>query len=111
MSDSDYTKYRGKCKEFSEAAIEADPSLTLVRGYYYCPEWGEQQHWWTKRPDGSIYDPTAQQFPSKGTGTYVEFNGVVTCEECGKTLHEEDAIFMGNYPVCSSTCAKRLVGV
>jgi len=29
---SDYEKYRGKCKEFSEALIKKDPTLRLVRG-------------------------------------------------------------------------------
>ena len=31
----DYQRYRGKCKEMSEALIAADPSLRLVRGHYY----------------------------------------------------------------------------
>lgn len=47
--DEGYALYRGKCKEYCEAAITTDPSLTLVRGYYYEPIWGTvEQHWWTK---------------------------------------------------------------
>lgn len=36
-TETDYMKYRGKCKEMSEQACLLDSSLTLVRGYYYCP--------------------------------------------------------------------------
>ena len=109
---SDYERYRGKCKEMSQAAVDADPSLTLVRGWYWCPIWNrEEMHWWTKRPDGSIYDPTARQFPSKGHGEYIEFSGTYTCAECGKEFPESELITMGNYPVCSGLCARRLVGV
>jgi hypothetical protein len=58
MSDTDYLTHRGKCKEMSEAAVAADPTLTLVRGHYFCTLWGEQAHWWCKRQDGIIVDPT-----------------------------------------------------
>jgi hypothetical protein len=111
---SDYTKYRGKCKEMSEAAVAADPSLTLVRGFYHCPFWGEQQHWWTQRADGSVFDPTKDQFPSKGIGKYepVPEGGLeLPCEECGKQIKEKDFIVMGNYVVCSNRCALSLVGL
>lgn len=110
---TNYLMYRGKCKEFCEAAMAADPTLTLVRGHYYCPSWGEQPHWWTVRPNGEICDPTAAQFPSKGRGAYVPFNGLIECEECGKTVTEADAqiIGNGNHAVCSYACACRFVGL
>lgn len=108
---SDYLTYRGKCKIMSEAAIEKDPTLTLVRGHYYCPIWGEQPHWWTIRQDGSVYDPTKLQFPSAGTGEYIPFNGMVTCSECGKEIPEKEASFDSNYCFCSYTCHGRFVGV
>lgn len=109
---SDYLKYRGKCKEMCEAAISEDPTLTLVRGHYFEPMWNsEEQHWWTVRTDGTIFDPSVKQFPSRGSGIYTEFNGFVTCEECGKTMEEKDAQAMGNYMVCSTKCAMRLVGL
>lgn len=112
MSDEeDYTKYRGKCKEMSEALIKADPSLTLVRGHYYDPIWGEQPHWWCKKVDGTIVDPTKDQFPSKGKCTYVEFSGIVECANCGKEMKEEEAEFESNYAFCSYTCHGRFVGV
>lgn len=109
---SDYLRYRGKCKEMSEAAVADDPTLTLVRGWYYCPIWNrEEQHWWYKRADGSIHDTTAKQFPSAGAGEYREFDGWTVCEQCGKDIHEDEMIPCGPYPVCSSQCGRRLVGV
>jgi len=109
---SNYKKYRGKCKELSEAAVAEDPTLTLVRGWYWCPISNKQEmHWWTKRSDGSIYDPSKAQFMSNGLGEYSEFSGYYTCEQCGKKVAEEDVIPLGNYVVCSDMCARRLVGV
>lgn len=107
---TDYQKYRGKCKEMSEALVRADPSLVLVRGYY-CPFWGEQPHWWCKRSEGSIVDPTKDQFPSRGAGTYVEFDGNVECSNCGKQMKEEEASFESNYCFCSYECYGQFVGV
>lgn len=107
-----YKRYRGKCKEMAEAAIAADPSLTLVRGHYYCPIWNsDEAHWWTVKPDGTILDPTALQFPSAGHGTYTPFTGVVACSECGKEVKEEEASFESNYCFCSYRCHGRFIGV
>lgn len=112
MEKSDYSKYRGKCKEFSEALCAEDPSLTLVRGYYYCHIWDRQEpHWWTVNAEGEIIDPTAKQFPSKGTGEYIPFDGTYTCENCGKIVAEAQMVPCGNYPTCSNQCAMRLVGL
>ena len=109
---SDYMKYRGNCKEMCEL-VKEDPTLTLVRGHYYDPSWGEQPHWWCTKPDGTIVDPTKDQFPSKGDGVYVPFDGIVNCAECGKEIPEEKAMIVGNghYAVCSNQCALRLVGL
>jgi hypothetical protein len=109
---SDYEKYRGKCKEMSEALVTEDSTLRLVRGHYWCPIWNtEEPHWWCVKEDGTIVDPTAKQFGSKGCGEYTEFDGNITCEECGKQVLEEDAQFMGQHPVCSYSCGARLVGI
>jgi len=109
---SNYLKYRGKCKEFCDAAIKKDPSLTLVRGFYYCPLSNkEEQHWWTKKQNGTIYDPTAKQFLSNGVGEYREFDGIFNCENCGKPVKEEDIKMCGNFPCCSNRCCLRLVGL
>lgn len=109
---SDYLKYRGKCKELCEQAIKEDASLKLVRGFYYCPIWNvEEMHWWTTRPDGSIFDPSAKQFASKGHGDYREFDGTYKCSECGKSVLEADAQFESNYVFCSDVCHMRFVGL
>ena len=109
--ESDYIKFRGRCKEMCEAAVASDPSLRLERGHYICPFWGEQPHWWTVRQDGTIFDPTKDQFPSKGIGDYIPFNGMVSCAECGKEVPEENASIEGNYAFCSYRCHGRFVGV
>lgn len=107
-----YLKYRGKCKEFCEEAVSKDPTLTLVRGHYYCPIWNSNEpHWWTERDDGTIYDPTKDQFPSAGLGSYVKFTGVVECAQCGKLVFEEDARVDGNYAFCSYECHGRFIGI
>ena len=108
----DYIKYRGKCKQMSEAACEADPTLTLVKGTYFCPIWcSEEFHWWTVRQDGTIYDPTAAQFPSNGHGFYEPFNGYYSCEECGEEVKEEDIVGDGSHMFCSNRCYARCVGL
>ncbi len=109
---NDYLEYRGKCKEMAEEAACLDPTLRLVRGYYFCPIWNvEEPHWWCEREDGTIFDPTAKQFPSKGAGIYTEFDGTVTCAECGKEMREVEARFDSNYAFCSVTCNMRFVGL
>jgi hypothetical protein len=109
---TNYQKYRGKCREMCEEAIKADPTLTIVRGHYYCPIWNtEEQHWWTVRPDGSIFDPTARQFPSAGLGIYTPFDGMVECAQCGKRVPEKEASFESRYAFCSYQCHGRFVGV
>ena len=110
---SEYIKYRGNCKEFALKAIQEDPSLTLVRGYYWCPFSNKkEQHWWCKRPDGTIHDPSKLQFLSKGLGEYTEFDGFVECAQCGATILEQDASFQGRYPLCrNNNCISAFLGV
>lgn len=111
-TQSDYLRYRGKCREYSEAATKEDPTLRLARGRYYCPMWRQwEPHWWCVRQDGSVFDPTAVQFPSRGLGEYREFDGWMECSECGKHIREEDADTHGNYAFCSYQCYGRFVGV
>lgn len=111
--NAEAAQLRGHCKVLAEAAVANDPTLRLVRGWYHCPVWGAQQHWWTVRLDGSIYDPTAMQFPSGGLGKYDEFDGIITCANCGKTVPEAEADIIGNghYAVCSHACYGQFVGV
>jgi hypothetical protein len=111
--DDAFLLYRGKCLAYATAAVEADPTLTLVRGHYDCPLWGLQAHWWTTRPDGTISDPTAAQFPSGGLGDYLPFDGMITCDDCGTRVPEAQATMLGNghYAVCSYACALHFVGL
>lgn len=107
-----YKEFRGRCHEMALAAAKADPSLTVVRGHYWCPLWNaEEPHWWCVDDTGDIVDPTREQFPSAGMGTYTPWDGYCSCEECGKDIVEDDAVQCGRYAVCSTACALRLVGL
>ena len=113
LASENYRKYRGKCKEMCEEWLLKYPELILVRGHYICPHWGKQAHWWLKDDDG-IIDPTVKQFPTAGIGAeYIEFDGYCSCDECGKTFHEDDkeATFASNYALCSGRCYMRFVGI
>jgi len=109
---TDYMKYRGNCKEMSESLVADNPSLTLVRGFYICPIWGEEQHWWTKTTDGEIIDVTSAQFPSNGKGEYVEFDGMLQCSQCDKQIAENDINKShGSYAFCSYECYGKFIGL
>lgn len=110
-SDQGYRLLAGKCQTICEAIAVAHPEFRLVRGHYFCPMWNRDRgHWWLEC-DGVVYDPTRDQFPSKGSGVYTEFRGMVSCAECGKQVKEDDAEIEGNYAFCSSLCHGRFVGV
>ena len=103
------TELRGRCKELSEAAAAEDPTLTVTKGWYDDPLWGEQEHWWCTRPDGTIVDPTAAQFPVGGVASlYRPYVGKYPCWECGTATPEADLVD-GRF--CSGRCACRCVGV
>ena len=92
----------------AEAACADDPTLTLVCGWYDDPIWGAQEHWWCKKPDGTIVDPTARQFPFGGiTEWYRKFDGLYPCAECGTEFREGE----GYDCCCSGQCYGRMVGV
>lgn len=110
---SDYT-LRGKCKEMAENAVKERPDeYTLVRGFYYEPWWSrEEEHWWCERKDGSIYDPTAAQFPSGGNPDfYRKHIGIFECSQCGIEKHESEMIHEGRFHLCSGDCYCKLVGI
>jgi hypothetical protein len=113
MSESNYSRYRGKCKEMSEALVAENPVLRLVRGHYWEPMWNrDEPHWWCVNPDGEIIDPTRLQFPSGGIAEfYTEFDGTCECANCGKEFNEQDGRFDSNYAFCSSSCNMRFVGL
>ena len=111
---ADYKEFRGRGKELCAAAVEADPTLTLVRGHYFERMWPsdpEQPHWWCVKPDGTIVDPSVRQFPSNGIGAYIPFNGIVACSNCGKEMQEDEASYDSNYCFCSTSCHGQFVGI
>lgn len=111
-SVSNYTQFRGKCREAVEALCKSDKRLTPVRGHYICPIWGKQAHWWATNSNGDIIDPTAKQFPSGGIGEYIPFDGMVECAECKRQMREEDVKkYESRYAFCSEVCFGRFVGV
>ena len=111
LTVTDYLTYRGKCKELAEAECTKDSALRLVRGFYHCPIWGKQAHWWAQGPDGVIVDPSVKQFPTKGVGAeYEEFDGNIECEYCRKPVSEKDAYFYAHHAYCSYECFGHDVG-
>ena len=109
-------RLRGRCQEMARSAQREDPTLRVVRGYFLDLIWGEQPHWWCVRPDGSIVDPSGEQFPSFATATpscYIEYDGTLVCESCGKEGKEGDPdweiVGNGHYAVCSDRCHYALV--
>jgi len=85
----------GRCKEITEAMVKEFPELRRVRGHYYCWIWGEREHWWLVTSDGEVIDPTAAQFPSKGEGRYVEFDGqepTGMCPNCGEYCYNGEQV-------------------
>jgi hypothetical protein len=98
----------GTCAEVTEQMAEVFPELRRVRGHYHCPYWGKRAHWWMVTPDGSIVDPTAIQFPSAGSGQYVEWNEgdeepIGKCANCGGHSYASKG---GNDTVCGDACAR-----
>ena len=83
----------GKCKEYVDYISDRIPELEKVRGFYHCPLWGKRQHWWLKDKDGNIFDPTVSQFPSKGIGTYEEYDPEIHLTPIGKCLNCGDLIY------------------
>lgn len=99
VRDSGY----GRCAEVSKAMQLAFPQLTRVRGHYVCPIWGLREHWWLL--DGeTIVDPTAAQFPSKGTGVYIPLTGDEE-EPTGLCMNCGEYCYSGAY-TCSDRCAR-----
>ena len=92
----------GMCDSVTQAMAAAFPELERIRGHYHCHIWGERAHWWLVTDGGEIVDPTAEQFPSKGTGTYTpwaegasEPTGI--CMNCGDYVYDGECF-------CSERC-------
>jgi hypothetical protein len=51
-----------KCAEWTKEMQEAFPELQRVRGHVILNSGMERPHWWLTAPDGTILDPTSNQF-------------------------------------------------
>ena len=109
---------RGQCESQAKYLATTDSNLRVVRGYYHCPVWGPQAHWWCEKSDGTIVDPTVEQFPSHSyvqPSFYEEYDGTLVCASCGVTGREGDEgwdiVGNGHYAVCSYRCHGYLVGI
>ncbi len=92
----------GRCAWATLTMLVAFPELTRVRGHYYDAIWGERDHWWLVDPDGEIVDPTAAQFPTKGTGEYMPWvegtpEPTGMCPNCGENCYD-------GRTCCSDSC-------
>lgn len=98
---------RGQCQSAAKELVEQDASLRLVRGWYIDVDWGEQEHWWCERPDGTIVDPTVEQFPTghmPSLRCYREYNGVHPCPGCCIPVE-------GDSGLCCGPCEGATVGI
>lgn len=100
---------RGKCRQVSEAMQKAFPELQLVAGFYECPVWGDQEHWWLMTPENEVVDPTVLQFPSGGFGVYrvldPDERPVGKCMNCGGYVYRGSP---SDY-CCSDKCEAELM--
>jgi hypothetical protein len=98
------------CSSATWDMMRTFPELRRVRGHYYCTIWGPREHWWLIATDGSVVDPTAEQFPSRGTGEYVELDyfrdtsldPTGKCPNCGGTCY-------GGADFCDDDCANDFI--
>lgn len=57
---------RGKCASATKAMVVAFPELRRVAGFAHVDHQWTDQHWWCVAPDGTVVDPTAEQFGQVG---------------------------------------------
>jgi len=92
---------RYTCHQWSHAMVAAFPELRLARGYYMDPIDGRRGHWWCVTADGTIVDPTAEQFWPHGEYVELADDEVPTgvCLNCGGDCFHLRA-------VCSDECGE-----
>ena len=92
---------RGMCASATDTMVKAFPELRQVRGHY-----DGIAHWWCVAPDGSIVDPTAEQFLPGGA--YVEYHGP---DPLGKCMYCGDYVWQNigaGGSACSVECYNEL---
>ena len=105
--DKKYLK-RARCKEFVDFINDLLPELKPQAGHY-----GGSEHWWLVDKNGTIYDPTAEQFrpgleyiPYDPETTQIRLG---TCMNCGDSIYGLEK--EGHKSVCEykgSTCQEEL---
>ena len=101
----------GRCHEAVTAMNLAFPDLTKVRGHVHCPQpWGKRGHWWLTTADGTIVDPTVEQFTA-GIYEYEPYKEgddvrLGACMDCGEMFWGPIAD-AGKKTFCNSTCEAR----
>lgn len=103
--DNTGTEAYGKCAEATELMVAEFPELLRVRGHYMCAIWGMREHWWCETADGEVIDPTANQFPTKGVGTYITYVPDERGEPTGKCLDCGEYTYDGRN-FCSDRCER-----
>lgn len=82
----------------------------LVRGWYVDAIWGEQEHWWCETSDGTIVDPTVEQFPTghvPALRSYRPYDGVYPCGGCGASIRDGE----DQDGFCCGACYGSVVGI
>ena len=105
----------GKCHQAARIMQEAFPELRIVVGYVTAGSWGERDHAWLVAPDGSIVDPTAQQF-QQGVSDYQEWKpgdpvNVGPCANCGEDIwiRARKLEDVTHPTVCGDACAALMI--
>lgn len=110
---------RAKCQSFTKRFVERFPHLTRIAGFYGAPEdvWlndpDEQcyrtEHFWCVDVNGTIVDPTVEQFIRKDMAYTVldplkHKIQIGRCIECGEYIYGLRS--EGNKCICSPECQK-----
>ncbi len=107
--DRQQGKVAGRCASASAGMAMAFSALRVAKGWCYSDH-GILEHCWCVAPDGSIVDPTAEQFT--GISGYEEWQPgdevqVGRCMNCGTRIYEAVEKLEGvRKSICSEECAK-----
>src|SRR3990167_3649327 len=91
-----------KCAEATAEMLTAFPELRRVRGYVLTAAGYDRPHWWLTTVDGTIVDPTADQFADYGGA--LDYKEHVGPEPSGKCPNCGGFVYDGG-TVCSDACA------
>lgn len=113
-------RQKNACYSATHDIAKEFPELKLCRGwahYKYDLSWQKgyecwDQHWWCEAPDGTIVDPTNEQWLDERGGVVtgyekydVKFHGpepIGKCMGCGSIIYPED--YDGSTSFCSKDC-------